>query len=193
MTGLFVIFNLHFSHSVSLRRRIYFTKLFKPVIKMWRSNGIPIAVFVDDRLGGGATELTAKIHSLMVHSDLIRFGFIVNLVKSQWDPFHVIVWLGGVIDTVRGTIAATDQRLRKFVNFIDFLSDCESRVVKARDLASLIDMIISFSPFVGNVTRIMTRSLYLTIILLNRAEYRLILSRLGLRPRRLKSDDIPRD
>ena len=127
-----------------------FTKLFKPVIKMWRSNGIPIAVFLDDGLGGGATELTAKIHSLKVHSDLIRFGFIVNLAKSQWDSFHVIVWLGCVIDTIRGTIAATDQRLRKFVNFIDFLSDCESRVVKARDLASL--MIISFSPFVGNVT-----------------------------------------
>ena len=34
---------------------------------------------------------------------------------------------------------------------------------------------------------------YLTIILRNRAEYRLILSRRGRRPRRLKSDDIPRD
>ena len=34
---------------------------------------------------------------------------------------------------------------------------------------------------------------YLTIMLRNRAEYRLILSRRGLRPRRLKSDDIPRD
>ena len=33
----------------------------------------------------------------------------------------------------------------------------------------------------------------LTIILRNRAEYRLILSRRGRRPSRLKSDDIPRD
>ena len=65
-----------------------------------------------------------------------------------------------MIDTIRGTIAATDQRLCKFVNFIDFLSDCKTRVVKARDLASLIGMIMSFSPFVGNVACIMTRSLY---------------------------------
>ena len=36
-------------------------------------------------------------------------------------------------------------------------------------------------------------SVYLTIILRNRAEYRLILSRRGRRPSRLKSDDIPRD
>ena len=68
-----------------------FTKLFKPVIKMWRSNGIPKIVFLDDGLGRGATKLTAKIHSLKVHSDLIRFGFIVNLAKSRWDPSHVIV------------------------------------------------------------------------------------------------------
>ena len=35
--------------------------------------------------------------------------------------------------------------------------------------------------------------IYLTIILRNRAEYRVILSRRGRRPSRLKSDDIPRD
>ena len=35
--------------------------------------------------------------------------------------------------------------------------------------------------------------MYLTIILRNRAEYRLILSRRDRRPSRLKSDDIPRD
>ena len=35
--------------------------------------------------------------------------------------------------------------------------------------------------------------IYLTIIPRNRAEYRLILSRRGRRPSRLKSDDIPRD
>ena len=34
---------------------------------------------------------------------------------------------------------------------------------------------------------------YVTIVLRNRAEYRLILSRRGRRPSRLKSDDIPRD
>ena len=34
---------------------------------------------------------------------------------------------------------------------------------------------------------------YLTIILRNRAKYRLILNRRGRRSSRLKSDDIPRD
>ena len=41
--------------------------------------------------------------------------------------------------------------------------------------------------------RICSSDEYLIIILRNRAEYRLILSRRGRRPSRLKSDDIPRD
>ena len=39
---------------------------------MWRCHGIPIVVFLDDGFGGGATELTAKIHSLKVHTDLTQ-------------------------------------------------------------------------------------------------------------------------
>ena len=125
---------------------------------MWRCHAILISVFLDGGLRGGATDLTAKIHSLKVHTDLIRFGFLVNLAKSQWDSSHVIVWLGSVIDTIQGTIADTEQRMRKFLNFIHLLSDCESRVVKAKDLASFIGMIISLIPFAGNVAHIMTRS-----------------------------------
>ena len=131
-----------------------FTKVFTPLIKMWRCHAILIAVFLDDGLGGGATELTAKFHSLKVHT----FAFLVNLAKSQWDPSHVIVWLGSVIDTIQGTIADIEQRMRKLLNFIHLLSDCESRVVKTKDLASFIGMIISLFPFVGNVAHIMTRS-----------------------------------
>ena len=79
-------------------------------------------------------------------------------MTSKWDPSHVIVWLGSVIDTIQGTIAATEQRMHKLLNFIHILSDSETRVVKARDLASFIGMIISLFPFVANVAHIMTRS-----------------------------------
>ena len=61
-----------------------------------------------------------------------------------------------MIDTIQGTTAATDQRMLELVIFVDFLGDCDFRIVKA----SFIDMIISFFPFVGEVSRIMTRSLY---------------------------------
>ena len=50
--------------------------------------------------------------------------------------------------------------MRKLLNCIYLLSDCKSHVVKAKDLASFIGMIISLFPFVGNVAYIMTRTLY---------------------------------
>ena len=53
----------------------------------------------------------------------------------------VIIWLGSVIDTNQGTIAATPQRMLKLAILTDFFIQCESRVLKARDLASFIGMI----------------------------------------------------
>ena len=75
-----------------------FTKLLKALIKYWRSQGIPIVVFLDDGLGGGPTQRQAKTHSLTVHADLLKCGFLVNEDKSQWTPLQEIIWLGYVIN-----------------------------------------------------------------------------------------------
>ena len=47
-----------------------FTSIFKPLQKSSRSQGIPIAIFLDDGLGGGTDFVSAKVNSLVVHSDL---------------------------------------------------------------------------------------------------------------------------
>ena len=60
-----------------------FTKLFKPLVKEWKCNGMPIVVFLDGGLGRGASNITAKINSFKVHCDLLRFGFLINEDKSQ--------------------------------------------------------------------------------------------------------------
>ena len=71
-----------------------FTKLLRPVITSWRCKGIPMAIFLDDGLGGGASKMKAKINSLTVHADLLKFGFVINEEKSIWEPAQVITWLG---------------------------------------------------------------------------------------------------
>ena len=71
-----------------------FTKMFKPLLKSWRSRGIPIAIFLDDGLRGGTDHVSAKINSLVVHSDLLKSGFVPSEVKSQWEPIQIITWLG---------------------------------------------------------------------------------------------------
>ena len=56
---------------------------------------------------------SAKVNSLVVHSDLLKSGFVPNEVKSLWEPVQVITWLGVVLDTTDGTIKATDERIEK--------------------------------------------------------------------------------
>ena len=68
--------------------------------------------------------------------------------------------------------------------------NCELRGTDNVQMATIVFIILQIFFATREVLKI---GEYLTIILRNRAEYRLILSRLGLRPRRLKSDDIPRD
>ena len=62
-----------------------FTKLLKPLITNWRSQGIPIAICFDDGVGAGSSLEAAKINnSFIVRSDLSRCGFKINHGKSNW-------------------------------------------------------------------------------------------------------------
>ena len=55
-----------------------FTKLLKPILTSWRCKGIPMAIFLDDGLGGGSNSIKAKINSLTVRADLTRYGFVIR-------------------------------------------------------------------------------------------------------------------
>ena len=146
-----------------------FTKIFKPLLKSWRSRGIPIAIFLDDGLGGGADPVSAKINSLIVHSDLLKSGFVLNEEKSQWEPMQIITWLGVILNTVDGSITATDEQIAKLSHALEILSTHEhptrvhacSRAFKCA--ASVAGQIISLSSCLAPVARIMTRFLFSVI------------------------------
>ena len=137
-----------------------FTKLLRPILTSWRSNGIPMAIFLDDGLGGGFNAIKAKINSLAVRADLTRYSFLINEEKSLWEPVQVITWLGTVFDTNQGLISVTDRRISKLKNSINLIGNADCKIVKVRDLASVVGQVISLTPWVGSVARIMTRSLY---------------------------------
>ena len=138
-----------------------FTSILKPLQKSWRSQGIPIAIFLDDGLGGGTDFVSAKVNSLVVHSDLLKSGFVPNEEKSLWEPVQVITWLGVVLDTIDGTIKATEERIEKLnAGLVELLSCQPPRKVHVKRVASVTGQIISLSPCVGSVARIMTRFLF---------------------------------
>ena len=141
-----------------------FTKIFKPLLKSWRSRGIPTAIFLDDGLGGGTDPVSAKINSLVVHSDLLKSGFVPNEDKSQWEPTQIITWLGVIINTIDGSIKATDERIVKLSHDLETLSTHQHPTcVHVKCVASIAGQIISLSSCVGPVARIMTRFLFSVI------------------------------
>ena len=141
-----------------------FTKMFKPLLKSWRSRDIPIAIFLDDGLGGGTDPVSAKINSLVVHSDLLKSGFVPNEDKSQWEPIQIITWLGVILNTIDGSIKATDERIATLSRDLENLSTGQNPTrVHVKRVASVAGQIISLSSCVGPVARIMTRFLFSVI------------------------------
>ena len=140
-----------------------FTKLLKPVVASWRFKGIPMVIFLDDGLGGGANRIQAKINSLTVNADLLKFGFVVNENKSLWEPLQNIIWLGTLLDTNQGFISVTEYRITKLKSCIDTVLKGGCTTVNVRTLAAVVGQIISLTPCVGDVTRIMTRLLYAVV------------------------------
>ena len=141
-----------------------FTKMFKPLLKSWRSRGIPIAIFLDDGLGGGSDPVSAKINSLAVHSDLLKSGLVPNEGKSQWEPIQIITWLGVILSTIDGSIKATDERIATLSRDLENLSTGQNPTrVHVKRVASVAGQIISLSSCVGSVARIMTRFLFSVI------------------------------
>jgi len=88
-----------------------FTKLLKPLLKKWRGEGKSIILYLDDGLGTAQPFNSAKICSLQIHTDLLKFGLLPNEEKCVWEPCQSIVWLGTVIDTANSTIAATESEV----------------------------------------------------------------------------------
>ena len=137
-----------------------FTKLLKPILTSWRCKGIPMAIFLDDGLGGGSSSIKAKINSLTVRADLTRYGFVINEEKSLWEPVQVITWLGTVFDTYQGFISVTEQRVSKLKSSIDLLRKEDCTIFKVRDVASVVGQVILLTLCVA---RIMTRALYTVV------------------------------
>ena len=94
---------------------------------------------------------------------MLKFGFVINEEKSIWEPVQIITWLGTVLDTNQGFISVTEQRISKLKANIDSVLKGDSMIVNVRSLATLVGQIISLTPCLGDVTRIMTRSLYAVV------------------------------
>ena len=135
-----------------------FTKLFRPLVKLWRSKGFHVVLYLDDGISCEKNLEVANSVSKSVRDDLIMAGVVPNRTKSVWDPVQKIEWLGLLWDFAESTIAIPQSRLD---NLLATLDQFRSRlpVVSPRFIASLVGKIISLSPVVGNVALLLSRFL----------------------------------
>ena len=141
-----------------------FTRLLKPLVKKWRTEGKSIVVFLEDGLGAAADYTKARISSLSVHADLLKSWFVPNEEKSLWEPAQVITWLGTVIETSQCIISATDTRIQSLLDVLSVLLDStHPSLYQVRKLASACGKIISLGNCVGNVVRLMTTNIFAVI------------------------------
>ena len=92
---------------------------------------------------------------MTVHADLTRYGFVINEEKSLWEPVQVITSALFLI-----LIKVTERRVSKLKSSIDLLRKDDCKILKVRDVASVVGQVRSLTPCVGSVARIMTYALY---------------------------------
>ena len=71
-----------------------FTKLLRPLVKLWRGRVFHSVVYLDDGIGLEATYEKAEYAAHHTHADLYAAGFIVADEKSVWQSTQVISWTG---------------------------------------------------------------------------------------------------
>ena len=148
---MFTVFYLAYQ----LHATYLFTKLTRPLIKLWRGRGLKAIIYIDDGIIAVKGEDKAKRESLSVRRDLESAGFVVNIDKPQWEQCKSLEWLGFGIDLNLGVFSVPNRKIEELQALLRSMSDHT-----ACRLASLIGKIMSMSIALGMVTHLMTRNLY---------------------------------
>ena len=143
-----------------------FTKILRPMVKYWRSQGLRVILYLDDGIVAVSGMQAAREVSDKVRRDLARAGLVENTAKSNWDPSQEMAWLGFNLDLEVGQISIPQEKIIALRSLLQSTLHCEQ--IKARLLASIIGKIISMALGLGPVSRLRTRSLY---SLLNTHQY----------------------
>ena len=135
-----------------------FTKLMRPLIRLWRSKGNKCVVYLDDGIIAANGRSKAQKDSDFVKESLANAGFVVNAEKSHWTPSQRGKWLGFELDLDVGYITVP---VAKIVSLKVLLSQAiESNSMSAKSLASIVGRIISMGLGMGPVVRLRSRAMY---------------------------------
>ena len=107
-----------------------FSKVMRPLVNYWR---IRIVVYLDDGISAATNFSKCQGYSLLVRSDLFKFGFVANKDKCQWFPLQVICWLGILWDFKNNRMFIPPGKISGILEEVVEIMSCCS--ISARNLA----------------------------------------------------------
>ena len=135
-----------------------FSKVMRPLVKYWRSKAIRIVVYLDDGISAVTNFSKCQGNSLLVRSDLLKSGFVANKDKCQWFPLQVICWLGIFWDFKNNRMFIPPEKISGILEeVVEIMPFCS---ISARKLARVTGRIISNFLIMGDVCKLMTKSLH---------------------------------
>jgi hypothetical protein len=95
-----------------------FTRIVKAVGAFLRSQGIQVAMYLDDWLiTAGSRELCLRHTHQTLHT-LQRLGFLVNEAKSNLTPTQTPIYLGAQLDLAEGRVYPTQARVNSLISVV---------------------------------------------------------------------------
>ena len=87
-----------------------FTKLFKPILRLLRSQGMLLIIYLDDILPIAPTADLCLAQGKFLMKLVQDLGFLVNMNKSVLTPTQRKIFLGFLIDSVNMTISLPEEK-----------------------------------------------------------------------------------
>lgn len=118
-----------------------FTKLFRPLVTHWRTQGIPITLYLDDGLIYAENSNLSQEFTQVVTQDLARAGVQIAVEKSVLEPVQRLQFLGCEIDLKDFSIAISQERIEKTLSKLHHL--LKSKAPSIHDRMRFMGCIIS--------------------------------------------------
>ncbi|CAC5364665.1 unnamed protein product [Mytilus coruscus] len=118
-------------------------------------------LYFDDGFGMNNDNNECIKDAEFVKQSLLNAGFLLNEEKSVFTPVQKLEWLGIIWDSCNFTLSIPQRRIDELLKSIHNVFR-EIPYISARNLAQVTGRIISMSPVIGNITRIMTRYCYMS-------------------------------
>ena len=121
-----------------------FTKLFKPILRLLKSQGMLLIIYLDDILLIAPTANLCLAQGKFLMKLLQDLGFLVNMNKSVLTPTQRIIFLGFLIDSVNMTISLPEEKQLAITQKANLLLG--QNLVSIRNLCQFVGMCSATRP-----------------------------------------------